>query len=401
MRKILIEIIIIIILSSLFCGCQSVPSETTTTPELLAEFEFSGGTKHILLPVEFEREKYQFVLDTGSTDTVFDDSFKDKFGKRFLWPLKVKGPEGKISKVEYFNSPDQDAYIGHLKLNVDNLKKVQNLDFLTGNIQGIIGMEFLKKYVVQIDYDNKKVKFFRSISSFKAQKNKHPDWGEPVPLHTKFLMPNVRFVKGNISDNMHDNFLVDTGWHSPDSLNSKIFDKVYSQNLSKIKSSSNIATNYNSLTIVGKFSVGSYEYTNNVFRKSDKSVLGRSFLSRHLVTFDFPNNVMYLQKGRNFNKQQEVIFDFFDLGLRCNLREGSLVVTKMDPNGFAYNKGVRENDILIKINELDVSSFHIEENKDVDLQLSRIKEKGEITFTFKRGEELIEVSFSNRKIGTN
>jgi hypothetical protein len=387
----------------LLSGCQSLQTEVTDFNKPLAEFEFQDDISFIKLPVEFQGQTYQFVLDTGSSETIYDDSFKDSLGNRFLWPITVKGPQGRTSKVEYFSSRGHDVNLGPLKLNIDSLMRVHSFDFLKDkDIKGIIGMDFLKRYVVQIDYDIKKVNFFCSIKGvnpFKTKEKKYPDWGQPVPLRTKFLTSNVHFVKGNINENMQDDFLVDTGWNSPDSLKSVIFDNVYSQKLSKIrsqdvKSFSVGIPGYNSLTTVENFSVGSYEYGNIVFRKSDKySVLGNIFLSRHIVTFDFPNDVMYLQKGRNFDRQPEVFFDFYNLGIRCSLRKDSLIVTKIDPNGLAYQKGIREKDVLIKVNELDVSSFHIEENKNLDSQLS-LRERGEITFTFKRGEELIELSFN-------
>jgi len=60
-------------------------------------------------------------------------------------------------------------------------------------------MEFLVKYIVQIDFDNKKVTFFKSrkdIDLFfflRPKENKHPEWGEPIPLKKKgvVLRPNT------------------------------------------------------------------------------------------------------------------------------------------------------------------------------------------------------------------
>ena len=100
MRKIHLSVALIIISGGiLFPGCQSIQPRVVSTPEVLAEFEIPGNTKHITLPVKFKGEEYQFILDTGATDTVFDDSFKDQLGKRFLWPKKATGARGKVIKV--------------------------------------------------------------------------------------------------------------------------------------------------------------------------------------------------------------------------------------------------------------------------------------------------------------
>ena len=75
-------------------------------------------------------------------------------------------------------------------------------------------------------------------------------------------------------------------------------------------------------------------------------------------------------------------------------------VTELDPNGLAYSKGIREKDILIKVNELDVSSFHIEEHMNIDTQLS-LQNREEVIFTFKCNDEIIVIPVSKSDINKN
>lgn len=411
MRKINISITLIIISGGfLFSGCQSVKTKVIAPSEVLAEFEIRGGMRHIILPVTFQGQEYPFALDTAGMKTLFDDSFKDKLGKRFLWPLKGKGPEGKTFKIEYYR--DQDASVGPLVLADSSMIRACDLDKLVPGknrkFQGIIGLDFLKKYIVQIDFDNGKVKFFKGrkefdiLSFLKPKENKHPEWGEPIPMKAKFLT-GLRYVKGNLFDNMNIEFLVDTGWLSFDSLKSRIFDKIYPQNLfhvksTDIKSPSTELLNYNMINMIKNFSVGSLEYEDNIFRRSNESVLGLLFFSRHLVTFDFPNNVMYLRKGKNFDKPQYILISIEGTGFILNPE--NFIVYEVDPNSSAYRKGIREKDILIKINDQDVSSLSVVEFMEFLSQLSGPK-NGELPFTFKRGDEIITVPFSERDMDTN
>jgi hypothetical protein len=402
MRKIHLSIALIIISGGLlFSGCQSNQPKAVDAPEVLAEFEIQGGMNFITLPVTFQGKEYPFVLDTGSTTTIFDDSFKDKLGKQFMWPIKRRGPEGKIFKVVWYHG--HDAYVGPLKLEYTDFIRVRDLDQVVAgekrDFQGIISMEFLKKYTVQIDFDNKKVTFFRGkkevdIFSPQPKKNRHPEWGEPIPLKKK-LFCDRWYVKGCILNNMKVDFLIDTGWLSLDSLKSRIFGKIYSQKNTNEKSSSTGFSSYNIINQVENFSVGSFEYKNHVFRRSTESILGLSFFRRHLVTLDFPNNIMYLKKGDNFYQLQRpaIVISLEEIG--CEVNAESFVVTEIDPNGFAYRKGIREKDILTKIIGQDVSSFNIVELSEFVSQLP-VPKNGESTFTFKHGDETITVPYSKR-----
>ena len=80
MQKEKLQILLGLIISSLFVSCtiasESKPNECHKQ-EVLAEFTFTKGENIILLPVKFRDKEYLFLLDTGSSHTVFDTSFKE------------------------------------------------------------------------------------------------------------------------------------------------------------------------------------------------------------------------------------------------------------------------------------------------------------------------------------
>ena len=409
MRKIHINIGLIILSGSILSsGCQSVQPKAATATEVLAEFEFeiSGETDHIVLPVKFNGQKYQFALDTGSTDTVFDDSFKNKLGKRFLWPKKGTGTHGKEFKVEYFHVPD--AYLGpfNLKHYCGPLIAVTDLNELIPDekrmFKGLVGMDFLLKYIVQIDFDNEKVTFFRCkkdmdlFSFLRPKKNLHPEWGEPIPLKTK-LFSDLRYIRGCLLDNTSAEFLIDSGWAGQNTLRSRLFEKIHSNKTVGPKRE-NISPNFTlfsklNVKVIERFSVGSFEYKEHLFLKNNESILGLPFLSRHLVTFDFPNNTMYLKRGRDFNRQLLILY--FE-GI-CKVRAEDSTVLEVDPNGPAFGRGVREEDVLTEVNGREVSSLGVVEWVEFLSQMS-VQKDCEITFTFKRGGEMITVPISKRDL---
>ena len=401
---------VIVVSTILFLsGCQSNQTKTITSPEVLAEFDIAADAKHILLPVWLEGKEYQFVLDTGASNIVFDDSFRDKLGKRFLWPKTAELAYGKKAKAEYFFTPD--ANLGPLSLQEARFVNVFDLDLIPGytknggEFMGVIGMTFLQKYIVQIDFDNKKVTFFKGkkdfdlFSFFKPRENKHPEWGEPVPLKSK-LFDDLIFVKGNLTDDMPSEFVIDSGWPGFNALNGKLFRKVKSSltigDNDENKSSYKAIIpdpNYKSIETL---SIGKFKYANVFFRKNNMSVLGLRFLSRHLVTFDFPNKKMYLKKGQNFDRQQKLCIYIGNTG--CVLNADDYSVIKADPNSLAYKKGIREKDILIKINDNDISSLTLSEFMKLPFSAN---EHGEVLFTFKGGDGIFIVKFMKLDLEEN
>ena len=289
MKKISLCIAFIISSNVLFLsGCQTGQTKAAAAPEVLAEFDFSIKDGAILLPVTFNGEEYLFALDTGVSLTTVDDYFKDKLGKRISKPRKASLPynKDKIAMIERFPFPD--AYLGTLKLKTSDSVQVMDLDPLTGGIcKGLIGMNFLKKYIVQIDFDNGKVIFLRGkkdfdlFSFFGPKENKHPEWGEPIKIKRR-IYNNRRTVKGRVLDNIYADFMIDTGWGFSGVLRNDKFDKVNS-NLDEADNETTfvIATENNgslgNIIKTNRFSIGTFEYKEILFQKGNISMLGLPF----------------------------------------------------------------------------------------------------------------------------
>lgn len=392
----------------LFVGCATVTqvsSEQIAEPEVLAEFAIPSGAKLISLPVKFDGEEYQFILDTGSTTTIFDVSLKDKLGKRFLWPQKGTAAHGKPITAEFFHAPH--AHLGSLCLKKCGLVAVLDLTSINScagqKVDGIIGMSFLKRYVVQIDFDNRKVSFLKSkkegnIFSFLGPTtNEHPQWGLPSPIRFEFLS-NRPFVKGIIGNNISADFLIDTGATNAYHLKSGIFSKVQPKSESIVKEGNaltaggTVSLASKKIKLIDKFSVGSIEYGETFFLETNRSLLGLEFLSQHLVTFDFPNRKMYLKKGKYFGRLGEHFsFSLPDYGFGLARKETDIVIDSVEPNSTAETKGVEKDDIVLKINNHEVSSFSMTDLWTFLLSIPKNSEK--FAITLKRGDEIIEVVF--------
>ena len=389
----------------LFAGCETLPdsySGTCPKPEVLAEFKIPADVPVILLPVTFDGKEYDFILDTGATHVVFDASLKDKLGKRFLWPRKGKKVGGETFKVEFFHAPR--AYLGSLNLKdcmfviVDDLEPVSSV--LKTKIHGILGMNFLEDYVIQIDFDKAKILFLKGkkntdiFSFLRPKENEHPEWGECISIKRRFL-DRSPYVQADFDGHIAT-LMVDTGHYvqipTPNVTGvAGILKKRTFERVCPVQSKG--------YGVVETLSVGSLEYKELVFKQDTPSLLGLFFLSRHMVTFDFPNNKMYLKKGKDFDRPTGLPLSLEQLDFTLCRNRGNTVVSSIDPNGLGHRKGIRQDDVLLKIENQDVSSYGLVELVEFFSQPPK-EQDGVLTFTFKRGDDIINISFTNSDIAS-
>lgn len=396
MRKTIFSAVLFLFFGNLlFSGCHSVESQAVAPPEVLAEFTIEKNVKPILLPVKFQGEEYQFILDTGCTHTIFDVSLKNKLGRRFLWPRKGKKVGGETFKVEFFHAPR--AYLGSLNLKdcmfviVDDLEPFSSA--LKTKIHGMLGMNFLEDYVIQIDFDKAKILFLKGkkntdiFSFLRPKKNEHPEWGECISIKRKFL-DRSPYVQADFDGHIAT-LMVDTGHYvqipTPNVTGvAGILKKRTFERVCPVQSKG--------YGVAETLSVGSLEYKELVFKQDTPSLLGLFFLSRHMVTFDFPNNKMYLKKGKDFDRPTGFPLSLEQLDFTLCRNRGNTVVSSIDPNGLGHRKGIRQDDVLLKIDGQDVSSYGLVELVEFFSQLHK-EEDEVITFTVKRGDETKHVSF--------
>jgi len=244
----------------------------------------------------------------------------------------------------------------------------------------MIGMNFLKNCVIQINSDMGKVLFL------KPTKEGNPDWGEVFTIEYHPL--GQPFISGMRFDGIKVDFMIDTGMGATGALHRVIFKEIVSKN--KIKTAKTLAATAGGIiqplaTRFDKLTLGPFKYKNLIFYSGDFSSVGLSFLSRHIVSLDFPNDRLYLKKGKQFEKIDEVDMS----GLHLLRISDKTVVHSVDESSPAEKVGIRANDVILKVNNKDANTYDIGEIGE--LLISGDKRK--ITMTIKRGDAVEEVSF--------
>ena len=130
-------------------------------PDLVLErFTVSKYGGPLLVPVRVAEKEYLFIVDTGASHTAFDTSIP--LGQPFQ-VATVNGAEGK-TELKLYRPPE--SKVGRTSLGP--LDAVAGMDFssmrqFTGvDIRGILGMDFLGRYVVHIDIENGKLLLLKS-----------------------------------------------------------------------------------------------------------------------------------------------------------------------------------------------------------------------------------------------
>lgn len=131
--------------------------------------------------------------------------------------------------------------------------------------------------------------------------------------------------------------------------------------------------------------MGPFEYKDLIFSEGNSSRLGLSFLSRHMVTFDFPGNKIYLKKGKQFRKTDEANMS----GLHIILVSGKVVVYAVDENSPARKAGIKAQDVIQKVSGKDANVFDICHIR----RLLKAGDQHKITITIKRDNDVKEVFF--------
>lgn len=216
-----------------------------------------------MLSLRLERgEVLPFMVDTGSPVTLLDKSLEGKLGKRF-GTMPVWNVSGSKQTSGIF--PAIKLFLGNTQLKTGT--HIHSYDFQQ-HPMGILGMDCLRHYCVQMDFEAGRMRFLNSGQMDAA------GLGKAFPLTFKNGYP---FIERGGLVGESTNLLIDVGC-SIDGLMSKgtnKFEAVY------LPESDWDGETYANLFVVAPGNV---------------NALGLRFLARHLVTLDFPNQTLYLKR---------------------------------------------------------------------------------------------------------
>ena len=135
--------------------------------------------------------------------------------------------------------------------------------------------------------------------------------------------------------------------------------------------------------IASRMEIGSFFVEQPVFIESPmQSTLALRFLSRFMVTFDFPNSKIYLKAGADYNRPDDLTNMRRQVGLELVRRDGSIVVDRVRPGSPAAVAGFKAGELFLAIGVSranETSLFEIRES---------LTKGGPVTCTVQRGRQI-------------
>ena len=235
----------------------------------------------VRVPVSAFGRTLYFLLDTGFTLSAIDSKYQTHLGKAAS-PLDVETPLGTNVLQTYYPCPDISIAGKPL-----GLKKITSLDLHMARLvsgqpcDGVLGMDFLAKNIVRIDFDNQTV----SLSSTVPDLIKKTYVAIPLKQFEHHYM-----VEASVNHTDAINLLVDTGDSSSVSLNPEEWQKVFSgaetNGLKTDVAGIGNQAAESRIEVLDKLAVEGLSYTNlhatYIRNPADPSHLGLGFFRRHI-----------------------------------------------------------------------------------------------------------------------
>jgi hypothetical protein len=292
----LVRLVGCLFLVTVLCSCATRKwyTPTASIPHLLPnEIAFTdlngtagrGGNLFLTLRLE-DGQELAFLVDTGSPVTVLDKSLVPKLGERVasgeaFFPLHERRESGGIYRAPAI-------FLGNTRLLTGRWVITSDLAAMSGGpLGGILGMDCLRFYSVQLDFEQNVLRFLDLNAP-------HVDSGRPFPMIFSESGPLEVSIPGDFFGSAYGTSQIDTGDPWDGAATSNLLHQAVHVHTADWSKPVDPAGRYKAHFPEVRF--GGETYTDVVLRAHARNNIGLRFLARHLVTLDFPRGVMYLKR---------------------------------------------------------------------------------------------------------
>jgi hypothetical protein len=283
-------------------------------------------------------QEFPFLVDTGAPVTVLEKSFEPRLGK-CLGQSTLNWWNGD-EKSSIYAAPR--LYLGRTRLRTADKIFTSDLHRGTARATGILGMDCLRNYCLQMDFATGQMVLTVHLPTDK------PPPGHAFPLTFSHLDSSEHYVVPTIQveglTGQKRPLLIDTGC--------------------RLDGLAGPGTVQNIAVFLPEAFWEGEDLTNLVVATVNRAnVLGLSFLARHLVTLDFPNRTFYLKQVRSGPLANDVLTEMKHADQRIifeaykSLREkGQLPGLSLQDNGAVYleeNFGEGANSVRFGVRQQD------------------------------------------------
>ncbi len=268
---------------ALLCSCATAPDGPAIIPasELPADVVMNkeaGRGMDLFVKLRLENgQEFMCAVDTGSPYSQLPKSTEPVLGK-LLGTRRFSTLESSNEKENVYAAPK--LYLG-------------NTPLLTGSHigtsdspMGVLGMDCLRHYCIQLDFQAGKMRFLDS------------EHVNAAGLGKAFPLTASRYAvihHGGLFEQKGNELLIDTGCFYDGMANSGLFQREFREQKAQPVPMLNggVAAGF---ACFPKCRWDGETYANLIIRKGRPTLIGLRFLARHQVTFDFPKGILYLKR---------------------------------------------------------------------------------------------------------
>jgi len=316
---------------------------------------FAGGIVVIRAQLAGYPDSLNFIMDTGSAGVSLDSTTCLRMNIQPVYTDKLISGVGGVRRISYVNN--QSLLLGQIK--VDSLHfHVGDYEILSSEygdrIDGIIGDDFYKRYIVRIDYDSNEM-YVYSKGDFRYPKGGFALRPTFSILPTELAaIQDIREVKAR--------FYFDTGAGLCVLLNSDFIGDSSILNPEKkpfpVQAHGVGGKVIMHVTTIKEFKLGPYRFRNlpahifdDVYHITSypylAGLIGNDILRRFNIILNYDKGIFYLMPNSHFYDP----FDYSYTGLDLYWVQGEIRVGDVMTDSPAEKAGFRADDVVISINE--------------------------------------------------
>jgi len=383
---------------------QTTPKTAASSSVVTIPFELVN--RHVVLQVKVNNSRpLSFVLDTGDKFAIIDLERAKELGLNLQGELRAAGagserPTGAFVKDSTFTIPGLAGFSQpvNIALPIRNLASRMGQDF-----DGILGSEFIKEFVVELDYQA------RVIKLHDKDKFSYTGPGESIPI--KLNGAGHPIIDGQVtpigSEAVRGRFVLDIGSGAALILYSPFVTghQLLSSNMKTIKAIGGAGAGGETTGRIGRVTelkIGKFKISNptTMFSEDKEGALassavlgniGARVMSKFRLLFDYGHDRIIFEPNNTFAEGFERAFG--GLAIVADGKDyRTFRITDLLDNAPAAEAGLQKNDIITAIDG----------NPAAELTLSKLNEMLErpasYKLTVRRGDQTLHVTLTPRKM---
>jgi len=334
---------------------RSVAAEgTPPTPVLVSRIATDGD--FVTLPVRLDGQELLFMVDTGSTTTAFDTSFRNRLAPAGEAERRKVARDEEASELYMppsmtVTGTDSGAipFPGDCPVVCRDLAEARKVS--NSPIQGVIGMDFLAAYALELNLVDGRICLYADAGSAKKS------WGDvQISMSIPLQHPCLEIQSANVFYWA----LIDTGALLSLNLEHEAYayllpKRQITQLMFRFPVGDSWKTGATDEGWLREVKVGPFRHRNISINRDFVSLLGLYYWRRYHCVFDFPEKTIYLKKSRFF----DVCDDTDHAGIYLEPDEGMADARRVSHVAIASaadRAGVRVDDYLVSVDGRNVGA---------------------------------------------